>query len=402
MSDQLGMLRSATSATVLSFNRDVTLSLDGQISPSPGRESKSTLIQKNVREKLAKSARRSSFPAVLDPLSVGTLSGLKGRNMEIKPIEQTDNFGPFSRRARKASLISNHSQSQTFQDKDLEKPRLKRKTSLPVGMLTHVMQQEHEVVAHDLSFIQNAANPVSCKHKTRRMSQDREEMATGMACQNTDNFGGARRKTRRMSLPDTLMFSNIADFSVQSFCHQIPENIRRVPGAKYIQNPFEQQSNLCLQRPINPCGDDTNFPGDDFANTMRYPPINNEDLMLDDEETLQMNEGEELDGILQCQTPVVSPVISDLDEDKKSEQDVVMPCLSRQDSIISDVTLPPRTPEPEVMAEFSHGNVEGIQADAQSYKPRYCWCTRCKLMYRMYKDDDSVLESWGNYPCFKF
>ncbi|XP_078319551.1 uncharacterized protein LOC111122424 isoform X2 [Crassostrea virginica] len=67
--------------------------------------------------------------------------------------------------------------------------------------------------------------------------------------------------------------------------------------------------------------------------------------------------------------------------------------------------LPERTPEPEILHDFPElrsGSVskpERIRRHS-SYEPRYCWCTRCQIMYRLYKDNDHSLEGWGKYPCF--
>ena len=36
------------------------------------------------------------------------------------------------------------------------------------------------------------------------------------------------------------------------------------------------------------------------------------------------------------------------------------------------------------------------------YEPKHCWCTRCQIMYRMFRDHDGALASWGKYPCHQF
>ncbi|CAC5418559.1 unnamed protein product [Mytilus coruscus] len=69
--------------------------------------------------------------------------------------------------------------------------------------------------------------------------------------------------------------------------------------------------------------------------------------------------------------------------------------------------IPTRTPEPVLFKEFSEFEkgfakpLSPIRSNG-SYQPRYCWCTRCQMMFNMYKTDDDRLETWGNYPCFKF
>ncbi|XP_063446696.1 uncharacterized protein LOC134726225 [Mytilus trossulus] len=69
--------------------------------------------------------------------------------------------------------------------------------------------------------------------------------------------------------------------------------------------------------------------------------------------------------------------------------------------------IPTRTPEPVLFKEFSEfekGFAKPLSPMRSngSYQPRYCWCTRCQMMFNMYKADDDRLETWGNYPCFKF
>ncbi|XP_076075874.1 uncharacterized protein LOC143046623 [Mytilus galloprovincialis] len=69
--------------------------------------------------------------------------------------------------------------------------------------------------------------------------------------------------------------------------------------------------------------------------------------------------------------------------------------------------IPTRTPEPVLFKEFSEfekGFAKPLSPMRSngSYQPRYCWCTRCQMMFNMYKADDNRLETWGNYPCFKF
>lgn len=67
--------------------------------------------------------------------------------------------------------------------------------------------------------------------------------------------------------------------------------------------------------------------------------------------------------------------------------------------------LPDRTPEPEILHVFPElrngaaSKPECVRRHS-SYEPRYCWCTRCQIMYRMYKENDHSLEGWGKYPCF--
>lgn len=67
--------------------------------------------------------------------------------------------------------------------------------------------------------------------------------------------------------------------------------------------------------------------------------------------------------------------------------------------------LPDRTPEPEILHVFPElrngaaSKPERVRRHS-SYEPRYCWCTRCQIMYRMYKENDHSLEGWGKYPCF--
>ncbi|CAG2230191.1 unnamed protein product [Mytilus edulis] len=69
--------------------------------------------------------------------------------------------------------------------------------------------------------------------------------------------------------------------------------------------------------------------------------------------------------------------------------------------------IPTRTPEPVLFKEFTEfekGFAKPLSPmrSNRSYQPRYCWCTRCQMMFNMYKADDDRLETWGNYPCFKF
>lgn len=69
--------------------------------------------------------------------------------------------------------------------------------------------------------------------------------------------------------------------------------------------------------------------------------------------------------------------------------------------------IPTRTPEPDLFKEFSEfddgTSTPSLSPNSNSlYRPRYCWCTRCQIMYNLYKNDDERLEEWGKYPCFKF
>jgi len=101
---------------------------------------------------------------------------------------------------------------------------------------------------------------------------------------------------------------------------------------------------------------------------------------------------------------------ADAESCESNESDSSVTVLQDDDeetlSVSEEAMLPPRTPEPEILKEyeeFEKNKAEGSNDESmKSYRPRYCWCTRCQLMYRMFKDKDDELENWGNYPCFHF
>lgn len=92
----------------------------------------------------------------------------------------------------------------------------------------------------------------------------------------------------------------------------------------------------------------------------------------------------------------------DEDENNKTGDAVAMDVDESKDDD-TETVLPPRTPEAEIVHEFSEEGTpkEHVKGD-KSYEPRYCWCTRCQMMYRMYKQGDDKLDNWGKYPCHKF
>ena len=67
----------------------------------------------------------------------------------------------------------------------------------------------------------------------------------------------------------------------------------------------------------------------------------------------------------------------------------------------SEISLPPRTPEPDWAYDYGP-NPEKMAAKRGQYRPKRCWCHRCQIMYRMYKNNEPGLENWGNYPCYQW
>lgn len=103
--------------------------------------------------------------------------------------------------------------------------------------------------------------------------------------------------------------------------------------------------------------------------------------------------------ILRKQSQETKKLLTELDKDVSSSQSTEV----AGETTITE--LPERTPEPEILHAFPELRI-GISSKPDrmrrhsSYEPRYCWCTRCQIMYRMYKENDNRLEGWGNYPCF--
>ena len=73
---------------------------------------------------------------------------------------------------------------------------------------------------------------------------------------------------------------------------------------------------------------------------------------------------------------------------------------SLDSSQVSELSLPPRTPEPEWAYDYG-SNPEKTATKRGYYRPKRCWCQRCQIMYRMYKNKEPGLENWGNYPCYQ-
>ncbi len=90
-----------------------------------------------------------------------------------------------------------------------------------------------------------------------------------------------------------------------------------------------------------------------------------------------------------------------MDEENKSDENNEM-----MTSTVSSISLPPRTPEPDWVLEYGRNPEVVVDAEDQKnpagYRPKHCWCNRCQIMYRMYKEEDSGLENWGNYPCHQW
>ena len=71
--------------------------------------------------------------------------------------------------------------------------------------------------------------------------------------------------------------------------------------------------------------------------------------------------------------------------------------------------IPSVTPEPEIIrmeGQKSEKNASPVLKlpevePSPSYRPKYCWCLRCQLMFTMFRTGDPHLENWGNYPCFQ-
>jgi hypothetical protein len=96
------------------------------------------------------------------------------------------------------------------------------------------------------------------------------------------------------------------------------------------------------------------------------------------------------------------------------------------------VTVFNRTPEPPLIGEFFQGDDEDEFAEALglprrrlssqirvppprrpsvvingresvNYCPKRCWCTRCQIMYRLYRENNwRRLSQWGDYPCHQW
>lgn len=82
-----------------------------------------------------------------------------------------------------------------------------------------------------------------------------------------------------------------------------------------------------------------------------------------------------------------------------------------------DEIIPSLTPEPELFQSWRSlgpvaGNVHRLPlppigapengAEPVTYEAKYCWCTRCQMMYRLYRENSGTLNLWGDYPCHKW
>lgn len=111
-------------------------------------------------------------------------------------------------------------------------------------------------------------------------------------------------------------------------------------------------------------------------------------------------------------SPLISVLKSQINSEKINSNNVKKlvkkkSMKKQREATEASTTMPIRTPEPEVLQEFNvfidgFAVVDEVHRKHSSYIPKYCWCTRCQMMYRMYKEGDKRLETWGTYPCFKF
>lgn len=76
-----------------------------------------------------------------------------------------------------------------------------------------------------------------------------------------------------------------------------------------------------------------------------------------------------------------------------------------REECVSLPRIPSVTPEPDIIRLKGQKDIEPIElpelSPANTYKPKYCWCLRCQLMFTMFRTGDPHLENWGNYPCFQ-
>lgn len=84
------------------------------------------------------------------------------------------------------------------------------------------------------------------------------------------------------------------------------------------------------------------------------------------------------------------------------------PLPAREENCVSLPRIPSVTPEPDIIRREGqkNDNIDSYKvqlpdiAENPSYRPKYCWCLRCQLMFTMFRTGDPHLENWGNYPCF--
>ena len=74
---------------------------------------------------------------------------------------------------------------------------------------------------------------------------------------------------------------------------------------------------------------------------------------------------------------------------------------------VTDVSMYAMTPAPPLMSEFKeyengYAVLPAGGALIHGYRPKYCYCYRCKIMYDMYRRRDPGLSFWGCYPCHRW